>query len=71
LVSLGDDNARSPSVTRRLAFLTARAAVARAERNVEAARSDLGAALRLARESGRAADAGRLEHDLLGWGLIR
>jgi tetratricopeptide (TPR) repeat protein len=64
LVSLGDDNARSPSVSRRLAFLAARAAVARAERNVDAAQSDLAAALRLARESGRAADAERLERDL-------
>jgi serine/threonine-protein kinase len=64
LMSLGDDSATSPSVSRRLAFLAARSQVARTESNVEAAQSDLAAALRLARESGRAADAERLERDL-------
>jgi serine/threonine-protein kinase len=64
LVSLGDENARSPSISRRLAFLAARAAVARAEGNIEAAQNDLEAALRLAHESGRAAEAERLERDL-------
>jgi tetratricopeptide (TPR) repeat protein len=64
LMSLGDDSATSPSVSRRLAFLAARSQVARTESNVEAAQIDLAAALRLARESGRAADAERLERDL-------
>jgi hypothetical protein len=52
LAALGDELERSPSRSRRLAFLAARGAVAAAEGRAADARRDLGAALALARADG-------------------
>jgi serine/threonine-protein kinase len=53
LDGLGEEAARSPSLTRRLALLGARAAVAAAEGRGGAARADLESALEIARRTGR------------------
>ena len=64
LAALGDDPATSPSVSRRLSFLSARAALARAEGRVADARHDLEDALRVAEEGERALEARRLRGEL-------
>ena len=74
LVALGDDTAKSPSVSRRLSFLPARAALARAEGRVADAHRDLEDALRVAETGERESEARRLRRDLadlerLGSGL--
>jgi hypothetical protein len=64
LESLGEEPARSPSVSRRLAFLRARAALAAAERRPEAARADLEAAIAAARRARRTVEELELRLDL-------
>jgi tetratricopeptide (TPR) repeat protein len=57
LDAMGGDPSRSPSVSRRLAFLASRAALARAERRFDDARRDLDAARSIADGAGRMLDS--------------
>jgi serine/threonine-protein kinase len=63
LAALGEENARSPSVSRRLVFLASSAAVAGAEQRFGDARRDLQAALHAARAAGRTLDSLNLRLD--------
>jgi len=69
LAALDDDPAQSPSISRRLALLAVRAALARAEGRFADARRDLEDALRVAGESARAAEARQLRRDLIDLGI--
>ena len=64
LAVFGDDTARSPSLSRRLAFLRARARLAAAEGRPEAARADLEAAVADARRARRKLEELELRLDL-------
>ncbi len=64
LAELGGDGERAPSVGRRLAYLGARAALARASGHADDARADLESALALARRSGRRSDELELRLEL-------
>jgi len=61
---LGDGDAASPSLRRKLVFLRSRAALAIAEARLEAARNDLLAAADAARSGGRVVDEVALRIDL-------
>ena len=64
LARLDDSRASSPSVSLRLAYLAARAAVAGAQGRADAARSDLETAVAVATAAGRTLDAFDLRIDL-------
>jgi serine/threonine-protein kinase len=63
LQALGEEMAESPSVSRRLAFLGARARLLRGEGRLDEARRDLDTALRTAREAERTLDSLALRLD--------
>ncbi len=64
LAGLGEGSARSPSVSRRLAYLEARAAIAKAEGRLVEAKSDLQTAIRAAAQANRRLPALDLGLDL-------
>ena len=71
LERLGEATALSPSLSRRLAYLSARAELARAERRFEPARGDLETAAAAALDAGRELDALRLALRLAALDLER